>query len=909
MNYSEIPEQDRIFICSQIPVNDIKRFLQDHPSETSKIYKGRVKTLTHEKMVYLLTANEKKPFIANFVGSYLEIQLNAVQSDCTDLVEAEHMDQQEALVHALSRSIFASRIPLYLMLTDETYNEKYSALLQTCVAILDESKGETLEPCSESEDHEREEHQQQIAQMEEKQRDLQLQFEERMRSLSSQRDQIQQELSLRIAEVQSVNEKLNASECEIAELKNQLYAYQNPKMPPLRYEHRSLCKVEDTGERIWLIRLADYSGDTLTACDIDPDRPKLFDNRDRLFQKDGPDEIGYIGVWDWKTVPSYSDPAKDYVESAYCPEVSPIEVIIFRGKDEIESLISDLQTGVTVEPSVEKILFSIYKGSGNYVGVLCPTSNLVLSAGKVKLSERTYSLPQYEFKSQNMISIGERRYYRKNSLGPASKMIPITDPLDIVKQTILDRMTRQAARKQGIIKNDWRKIRSFIQSLETEDFYRSIMETCGCSLAEAHSYTSDLLQRAESYIQAEDIDSTFLGDIAMNHAGLKKKCMELLTEEWEEAYGEEIRGAREKEAAIRGEIATLAQEKEMITAECAQMKNELTKADTLILEKKTLADEVEKKVAERIAVAQKNAADFICEMAFHTPYFMPKQAEPETKRPKKTAIIRGTEWNEDDIEGLSTWKDVLNAVCDALEEAGIAIQYRYAFGAYLYSCYLNHFPVLLAGPFGREIADAFSLVLTGRRADYVDCTSNSYRRVNSEINELNKSVLVVDHPFVNEWVGHIPEFSVKSNCFTIFVHPYKEDLVMEPSGILNYMIPLLTDLVIDQVPQRNFFGCHLEEGFQEYSGQKAVEYHRKLLQRFQVTPIVYSKVCRVLTDMHAMCEDRNADNDGILCLAPLAYIMDKTNLLVKKLKENDTRTLPMSTEVSSYLLRMLGGQE
>lgn len=95
------------------------------------------------------------------------------------------------------------------------------------------------------------------------------------------------------------------------------------------YDYVSLCEVEqDYNGQVWLNRLADI-GKTglLQAFYLNEDLPKYFANRSRLFFKDGPSELGAIGVWNWSSIPNNNDFSKDYVTTQFNPDARPIEII------------------------------------------------------------------------------------------------------------------------------------------------------------------------------------------------------------------------------------------------------------------------------------------------------------------------------------------------------------------------------------------------------------------------------------------------------------------------------------------------------------------------------------------------------------------------------------------------------
>lgn len=908
MYYSELSDQEKQFICEQIPDEKIKRFLQDHPKDTAKLYKGRVKSLSHEQLIKLLIWYEKESFISNFLAAITKSAVQSVLDRKNELESKGERNSQIALAQALSESIFADHVELYLKLDDKAGMEEYCAILQAYIHLLQQNRVDIPEPSSALEETAKSSSEDAISNLRDEHLKETERLEETIQSLIAQKEHLQQKLEQnQLAEQDAKNQCVEAEQ-EITALKHKLDAFENPPVPPQLFAHRSLCRVE-MRERIWLKRLADYNGDTLYAFDADPNLPKSFDNRDRLYQKDGPKEIGAIGVWDWQTTPTYDDPEKDYVESRFCQFINPVEVIIFPGRQKVETLVEGLKAGVNVSLSAQRALLSVHLGDGTFAGLLVNSSQLVNISDKVTLTENTYSLQLYQFKPQMLIQIEDRWYFRKTNLGPARETIAIADPLDVVRRELLSRLTWQKAKEQGFIKRDWNDVKELIQSVNTADFEQDVMKSCGCSQEEARNYISDFIMKAEQYIRADDLDSRLLKNVAMQHTELRTKCMELLTEQWQLDYNKQRTEAEQVQSSLLKEITELERKKDALSSEYAAIQLELDSADERIEEKKKLANEVERMVTEKIAAARSDAASFLAEMAFWSPTVPERPSEQREKRAKRSSICFGTVLQEDEVEELHTWKEVLDALGDNLEAAGVAQSYRSALGTYLYSCFLNRTPVLLAGPFGREIADAFSLVLTGKTADYLDCSLCTYRRGMGDIQLLSSSVLVIDHPFEKEWAEHIPELSTLPNCFVMFTHPFREDLLIEPVGMMNYMIPILTELVIDHAPQKDYFSCCLSSLFLDFQQERTVAFHRRILKRIHVNSYITGKICRILTDYHGMSGDQNADHDCLLCLAPLAYLTEHADTLVEELRKTDSKSLPVSSDARAHLLQSLGVEE
>ena len=122
----------------------------------------------------------------------------------------------------------------------------------------------------------------------------------------------------------------------------------------------SVCcvRLSTYNDNYGLERLADIVNGEIVKPKIDPDEPKIFGNRITLYKKDGPDQEGYIGVWNWSAFYNISDSSKDYVEARFEPAINFIEVVNanITGQTSNNSIIAILKEGI-ISDEMKDILF------------------------------------------------------------------------------------------------------------------------------------------------------------------------------------------------------------------------------------------------------------------------------------------------------------------------------------------------------------------------------------------------------------------------------------------------------------------------------------------------------------------------------------------------------------------------
>lgn len=107
----------------------------------------------------------------------------------------------------------------------------------------------------------------------------------------------------------------------------------------------SLCYIsEDYDGKIWLNRLADIEDGKLHTPFKSNRSDNYFENRDRLYQNDGPTAIGTVGVWDWTAIPNRNKSDTDYVQTFFVQDESPVRVVVVQA-DSLDLLVEQLKNG------------------------------------------------------------------------------------------------------------------------------------------------------------------------------------------------------------------------------------------------------------------------------------------------------------------------------------------------------------------------------------------------------------------------------------------------------------------------------------------------------------------------------------------------------------------------------------
>lgn len=615
-------------------------------------------------------------------------------------------------------------------------------------------------------------------------------------------------------------------------------------------EHISLFKVskKDEGTQL-LYRKADIENGILKEFRPANGDTILFSVR---ILNESPNINGAFGIWKWHEI-------SGNVKIKYAEDLQAIEIIMIPGTtiEKLPTIMSGGGLGIGIAPICERFMLCLQANNpSNYEGILCSVADFSVENKRFVLKDSVTSLPLYSFSSNDTIIIDRKVFYKKLECGKPVRNILIKEPMEIVRELILQRILPP---KQVKYLEKWKNIRDFIAGIPSDTIYQEVASACLCSEAEAKSYIDSFLSQAGKYISDEDSEG-IISAILENYPGLRRKTEEALSESW-----------REKHQAIFDEAE---KEIEKITSELEAKKNELSSAKSTLDElhkriqsQEKIAEDVCMKVQKRISDARKDAANFIAEMSFMNPSRENLSHTPIFYSPGKDSA-------SDDTENIDGYKKALYILSDDLNQAGVAGKYAQKFAAFLYSAYINRVPIFMAGPNGEDIADAFSLSLFGKTAGVADCSVSYFSGFEREITAGNDDIFIVKHAFRSEWITHIPDFK-KFHGYHFIVHPFAEDLVIEPKSLFTYAMPLFMELITDSLPKGNYTAAKRSKTYNEYQSQKPVTVHDSVLRSFGFTSYAGLRVKAVLDDFHKLANIKeDKDSDCLFALFPYAFITD-----------------------------------
>ena len=260
---------------------------------------------------------------------------------------------------------------------------------------------------------------------------------------------------------------------------------------------------------------------------------------------------------------------------------------------------------------------------------------------------------------------------------------------EIIKNKIISRVY-QTNFQNNFSDSDLQNFREFIKNFSVEDFYNEVAEEYSITAEEAKKYVDIFVQKYEQYLQAEIFEDEVFVNIIRHCPSLVDECKKLAAEQWQVDNQEKISTAILQLDKLHQEIDTELKNCLDLENEIERKKTELEEISNQIKQREDFVSEVENKIADRIELARKNVADFICEMAFVNPNFSEVQTSKNNFY-RAGEIIKGDEFEIEDL------KDFIYTLETELGMEGTQDESILPFAAYLTAAYMNKILLLLAG--------------------------------------------------------------------------------------------------------------------------------------------------------------------------------------------------------------------
>lgn len=640
---------------------------------------------------------------------------------------------------------------------------------------------------------------------------------------------------------------------------------------PNDFECRSLCiTYTDTNNRNRIKRIADVTNNVFYE-DLIENAPTYS----HFYNMDGPTDDGYIGVWDWRVIPNMKNPERDYIESVFRKNIIPIEIIIIDNCRNISEIITFLKDGLAVLNHSEKMIFA-YRNGDLIEGVYCHLSSLVINmnTGIITVSSNVLNLPVYQFGSKDIIHINKITILRKLELGIAVRLVGVNDPIIIAKNIILRKINWTIMRQHDFTREQYRKFRDFLSELPTTELYADVASACNCDDEEAKQLIECLVKKADSYITANTPEADVLVDILRNNDSLYESCLQSVRLDWQKQNSTEIQQAQNRLDKIIQEAEDYRIVVEQQKAEYHQLSEKLTETRKALENQENFANDVHNRILVKIEEAKRNAAEFFAQQVLAYPGLL------SVPTLNLSLFLEESTIETNDIDYYDTWNDLFFNLTTELQEAGVAQNRAKGLAVLLYAAYVHKIPILLAGPNGEDIAKAFSAVLYARTPAMLRCEGNGTFKAIAACEQSNAEVVLITQPFEREWYQSILRLVSRRDKFYILTHSFKEDLIIEPNGLYNYCLPVLTELFVDSAPNGNYIPSMPSDQYKHFCEKRNGNPYAGLWKQIGITSLAQNNIQTIIWIIHRIFPSSKGTFDYLQILS-LAYATEQIQTLIK----------------------------
>ncbi len=401
-------------------------------------------------------------------------------------------------------------------------------------------------------------------------------------------------------------------------------------------------------------------------------------------------------------------------------------------------------------------------------------------------------------------------------------------------------------------------------------FYEEVGEACDCSLVEAEELVEDFIDKSNRHISGKDVANSVIADVIESNDDLRKRMNEISYKRWLEENKESITAKNHELEEIDKKLAEKQSEVDELQK---NEKNLITEIDSLEKElstKQEMSTQLDVEVRKNIQNAEKNVSSFLVDLMMK--YGLHTETKALDAKAETKSLFNPGSKLEKEPDTFIDKTDFLYNLSENLQSAGIAEEYTSKLSYYLYAAYLQRFPIMLAGPNGEAVADAFSCTVNNQLAGKVDFHGDFDSNTFSMIRHSSDKVIAVTNPFNSRWISYLPKL-LEDDKFYILITPYPEEMQLEPSSLYNLIFPLSIDEMIDAVPQYDGFmggSWDKKEGFDEIKPNTSC---KRVLELCQIRPLMAKNVGRVIQAWCNLSGEQMISNDDRwrFIIYPYAY--------------------------------------
>lgn len=611
-------------------------------------------------------------------------------------------------------------------------------------------------------------------------------------------------------------------------------------------------------------------------------------------------------VWAWSEKVDELDSDSTIISAEINEHFKAIQVVNTEGQfinskglSNLDELCLLLKRGIKHKWKTPKILFSRYLGEGQFEGFLCTTKELKIENGVTSLRRECNYLPVYKYDRDDVLVLdNEDQLYAKAFLGPPSEILYVNEPIQIVKDVILNSVSWEAYGNGREIRSEYEKFKEFIKEAPVENIIVSIQEALCCSTSLAVELIDKFFNEIDRYIDGTSFTDEVILKALLSNIELEERGRSLVELNWDIDVENRRVYQNDRLDEIKDELDSVNKDLKTKDTVIKQKEAEIARLNADIIEKEKMIAEYQEKNAHDNQSAQESLATEGEDLKTSSAKSVPKEIpESNNQLPlRETYSVNLASEKQATVLTYSSWKDVLVRLAGALQEAGVTGSLADGFAVLLCSAYLEKQPLLLVGPNTQEIIQAFTSTISNHEYGVISCEGEYSNQAINRIGKNGEKIVVINNLWTSGWVSRLPELLLNKEVFYIITHPYTEDILVEPKSLYNFMLPIFTEFVVNQKGNVNsIIGGQISDTYNYKIADKPLSRKKskqvEVLSNLEISQFIQNNIRDLATTMYCMRPDDSIDREFFFTVFPISYALLSRDELAELITdpENDIR--------------------
>ena len=671
------------------------------------------------------------------------------------------------------------------------------------------------------------------------------------------------------------------------------------------FEMVSLCEIlpkNQKGEQ-YAKRIADLRNNNVVKFDGKSNqnnsdiKERRLDELEVIYLKEKNPNVGELIVLKWSAEPNIKGNGKLFTKYELDNYSFPLEIVELKDAKTNKELSQIICSGISLNNHFNDFFVcknTEFETSKSEIECyLIGRDCYKKEDGMIKLSPDVYCLEKYKLQKQMIINLGEdnRKFYTSMVLDIKLEERPKIRSDNYILGCELRKFLSWPVGKQiGLCKNEWRKIADYIEcNIDGSDFLTKISNLLGCPSENAKDVLMRFLKNEGDKLENNEFNISIYESIVENSSAIKEKWIKLVSEK----FSEQI---EKKKQMMQLEIDELKELEINKQKECNNLEKEISKLkseiDSCIKQRNDVVVE-SKKVTQQFEMEfdrfKQSVVDYVSEMAIDD-YF--------TNIIKRKKYLKEYSFENKECHEIVENEEVIYCLSKNMEKIGFCKEITVSFSAWLLAAIRTKTPLLLAGPNAQNIADAVSMSLFARKAAVFHCEGEPTREAIRQIEDAESEVIAIHHALQSKWTDYLPEMLAIPKKHFLVIHPFVEDLQIEPKSLYSYMFPIFTEVLTKyQIENSNFDDFHASIVSGELlclKNENATKYDRVIRNLKLAGQFVNTKMRTLCGEFYWLMNyvgEKDIDEYVYMfCILPFAYVTGQLDKVKNKLdkKPNDS---------------------